>query len=150
VKETVTPPLLMVNVSPAVNAFAVIVPDQPKFPAELADQPEAWVQSSDPATDVHCNWAEVATEPADAAAHVPCLRVVSTAAFAVPFAPGAPTCGFTHGYAATNESNSVFAAAADNPSATGQRRFRIDNRPRPRRSASITRSYSSRLLSAAH
>lgn len=83
------------DVSPAVNGFCVTVPDQPKFPALLADQPEQCVQSSEPATLVHCTLAEL--DAFDAAGNEPCLRVVSVAAFAVPAEPGAPVCIFTHG-----------------------------------------------------
>src|SRR6478736_6724473 len=62
-----------VNVSPAVTAFAVIVPEPPNVPAVDAVHIEKCVYCSLPATDVQTRSALEAFDAAEAAAHVACL-----------------------------------------------------------------------------
>jgi hypothetical protein len=86
----------MVNVSPAVTPFAVIVPEPPNVPAVDAVHNEKCVYVSVPATDVHTKSADEAFDALDADAQVTCLRVVSVAAAVVPAAPGAAVWSLIH------------------------------------------------------
>ena len=87
----------MVNVSPAVTAFAAARSSEPRnVPPELAVQNEMYEYVSVVDTFVPTVSAEFEFAPAEAAAHVPCFLVVSAAAFAVPAEPGSPVCSFTH------------------------------------------------------
>lgn len=52
--DRVMAPIAAVYVSPAVYAFAVIVPDILNVPADEAFQIEKWVASCEPAMFVHC------------------------------------------------------------------------------------------------
>ena len=69
----------------------VIVPENKKFPAEMLSQAVKCVASCEPAIFVQLISASDVIAPADAAPNETDLRVVSVAAFEVPFAPGSPT-----------------------------------------------------------
>jgi hypothetical protein len=77
----------------------MIVPENKKFPADSLSQAVKNVASWLPEMFVHETSASDEIEPPDAAAKAQALRVVSVAAFAVPFAPGSPTCNFTYTFA---------------------------------------------------
>jgi hypothetical protein len=83
---------LIVNVSPAVTAFAVTVPENPNVPEELADHAVKNVYVSEPATLVHVKAMFDALLPPDEDANVACFLTLFVATFDVPAAPGAPTC----------------------------------------------------------
>ena len=91
-RETVTPPELIVKLPPAVSAPLVITPVNPHVPPELALQTLKCVHVSVAATEVQLSAAFEAFEPLAAEAHVACLRVVSVAALEVPAEPGLPVC----------------------------------------------------------
>lgn len=80
-----------------------MVPEKRKFPAVSLSQALKCVASCEPAMFVQVIAASDAIEPVEAAANDAALRVVSVAAFDVPFAPGSPTCSFTYTVATAKE-----------------------------------------------
>jgi hypothetical protein len=83
------------SVSPFVIDFeAARAPDCRKVPPDAASQRLTWLTVSGPADHAAHDTAEAVIEPADGAANVTSLRVVSAEAFAVPAAPGSPVWSF--------------------------------------------------------
>lgn len=91
------------NVSPIATVFdAVNAPEPRQFPAVDASHIDTCVSDSAVLTEVHVRSASEVAVPPDDAPNEAAFRVVSPAAFAVPFSPGSPVCNFTYGCATCN------------------------------------------------
>ncbi len=97
VRVSVSPPEAIVNVSPAVTAFAVTPPAPLYTPAVDASQIENFEYVSEPATLVQVSAPFVAFVPPDDDANVAAFLVVSVAGEPVPDVPGVPVCSLING-----------------------------------------------------